>query len=388
MSDKVQLKDPTLLLTPHPSFKCSERIHASNNDFDKELLVDFDEEEIGRIKFSCTIPHNKNSSTQKTDIDHDDDDKVSVLHFRCRDQSVGFLNSNENSASSDDGDTKNNLDSVHEVVDPNFFDSGYTLAGRTGFQIWAGSRVMMEGLIPWWIDDTSYGDDKNRCCCQLVQNVSAWDKLKYYQEFISNGAKILELGSGVGVVGTSLAAIGGQVLLTDLPTLVDYSLWPNLIINSSNGGNKTAITSTDDHAPSWLGKDALRIHNSGWASTTSMDWSKPLKSQLSQEQIDEIEIIISCDCVWLVSMLDGLLDSVSSVFESTKAKDVSFLMSFQRRDTKDGSQSSTFTTVDRVLSSVEERGWKLDCLAWRPVTVRGEDNWKQEKDVFVFEIKP
>lgn len=168
-------------------------------------------------------------------------------------------------------------------------------------------------------------------------------------------------------------------------TLVDYSLWPNLTLNSSLPGDDD--NEIESISPSWLGRHAVQIHK-GWASTTVMDWSKPLKTQLSQKQINDIEIIISCDCVWLVSMLDGLLDSVSSVFESSKAEDISFLMSFQRRDTKEGNESSTFTTVDRVLSSVEDRGWKLECLAWRPVTVKGDDNFTEEKEVFVFEIKP
>ncbi len=409
------IRDPSLLLTPHPSFQCSEEIAPRT-----ALLEEDDEEELGRIKFACTIPLisssesasscSNNTHIQRNPLVEQDTPSInqnptlSTLHFRCREESVGFLNSNENSEISTRS-TSEKDDSIDGIVDPNFFDSGYTLAGRTGFQIWAGSRVMMEALLPWrGIYTTKSTIDNNQntnelsSVTTLVQNVDACNKLKYYQHLISNGAKILELGSGVGVVGTSLAAVGGEVLLTDLPTLVDYSLWPNVIMNNKNAHKNNDIDNNDceklneetkksHSSPSWLGNHAVPIHN-GWASCKTMDWSKPLTSQLSHEQIQNIELIVSCDCVWLVSMLDGLLDSVSSIFENSAARDVSFLMSFQRRDTKDGNQSSTFTTVDRVLTSVEERGWKFECLAWRRVVVSGDDDFKEEKDVFVFEIRP
>ncbi len=153
MKNKLNLKDPSLLLTPHPYFRCNETTLTSNDLQEDEE----DDDEIGRIKFSCTVPLINDSTTTKAPLCSESNSEqqasnpinVSTLHFRCRDQSVGFLNSNENSATVQDDD--------HEVVDPNFFDAGYTLAGRTGFQIWAGSRVMMEG--------TNYLEILTYICC-------------------------------------------------------------------------------------------------------------------------------------------------------------------------------------------------------------------------------
>lgn len=380
--ERQNLRDPSLLLSPHTSFKCGETIKPSINDYDSD-------EEVGRVEFSCTVPNPfcDLASTTSSSV------ATTTLRFRCRDQSVGFLLSNETSASDD----PENLDSCHETMDPNFFDVGYTAAGRTGFQIWAGSRVMMETLLPW-----PYSLPSGR----IVNSLDANERMEEYRRLVLNGAKILEFGSGVGVVGTSLAAVGAQVLMTDLTTLVDCSLKPNIIANAtatatksnaegqaSNGNYqndkmKHEKTKQEQNIlPSWLGIEAKSVHK-GSLSAMALDWTKPVEEQLKPEQINDIRIIISCDCVWLVSMLDGLLNSVSTVFESSKSNDIAFLMSFQRRNAKEGNESATFTTVERVLSSVEARGWKLKSLAWRPVLVKGEDDWQEEKDVFVFEIKP
>jgi hypothetical protein len=91
-------------------------------------------------------------------------------------------------------------------------------------------------------------------------------------------------------------------------------------------------------------------------------------------------------------MLTSLLDTVESIFKSSSHNNPSFILSFQRRDAKDGEESSSFTTVNRIISSVKKRGWTIDCLAWRPVTVRKEecngDVKEEQSEVFVFDINP
>mmetsp|Transcript_7827 Transcript_7827/g.11316 ORF Transcript_7827/g.11316 Transcript_7827/m.11316 type:complete len:124 (+) Transcript_7827:569-940(+) len=123
-------------------------------------------------------------------------------------------------------------------------------------------------------------------------------------------------------------------------------------------------------------------------------------------------------------MLTALLDTVESLFrtimrtqtedkDKDKVKDKEkdkpvFLMSFQRRDTKEGDGSAMFTTVRRVVDDVKARGWKMECLAWRYVydhdtTANDHDNDDNDhkndededdegnqtrKEVFIFEITP
>lgn len=361
------LKDPSNLLSPYSSLKCSEAIRPLNFD-SHEYDSDYDEEEIGQIEFICSFPlhpvvqHNSATSSHIT------------LRFRCRDQSVNFLQSGEPTECQPDEKTE-----CQEAIDPHFFDTGYTLAGSTGFQIWAGSRIMMETLLHY---PSTLSESRNLVNCMKRNSI-----IEMYQNRIKDGANILELGSGVGVVGTSLAAVGGHVLMTDLPTLVDYSLCPNIFVNTAKGNLSTENNDGCQSPPTWLGSDVSAIHN-GWASATALDWTRPVQDQLTTRQTDEVQIIVSCDCVWLVSMLDGLLDSVEAIFNASTHDDISFLMSFQRRDSKESNNSSMFTTVEKVLSAVDLKGWNLTCLAWRPIVVKCENDSKEEREVFVFEIKP
>eukprot|EP00957_Ditylum_brightwellii_P064268 4877192-Ditylum_brightwellii.AAC.1 len=48
------------------------------------------------------------------------------------------------------------LEQVNDrAVDPNFFDTGYALAGHTGFQVWAGSQLCLETLtFPQELEDS------------------------------------------------------------------------------------------------------------------------------------------------------------------------------------------------------------------------------------------
>ena len=217
-------------------------------------------------------------------------------------------------------------------------------------------------------------------------------RLNEIQTRIRNGARMIELGSGVGVVGTYLSAIGSQVILTDLPTLVENAIDYNLNRNKTIMDITTSSSSVDNTAcPSWLAKDGIRIGN-GWAAAIPLDWTRPLHEQLSHDQTSSIEFIIASDVIFLASMLNSLLNTVNSIFQasSSSSNSPSFILSFQRRDAKAGEDSVAFTTVSGFVTEIHRRGWTLDCLAWRPVTVRRETNdglvVNDESEVFVFEI--
>jgi hypothetical protein len=116
----------------------------------------------------------------------------------------------------------------------------------------------------------------------------------------------------------------------------------------------------------------------------SLDWSQqPLEDQfMSVEQMEQVDLVIASDCVFLVDMLRMLLDTVSIVFQRSMVRRPSLLLSFQRRDAKDGDDSESFTTVNRVIREVQAKNWSMECLAWRPVVVNEETT-----EVFVFEIR-
>ena len=194
------------------------------------------------------------------------------------------------------------------------------------------------------------------------------------------------------MVGTYLSAIGSQVLLTDLPTLVENAIDCSLARNEKI----TALisnenTDTPAKCPQWLAPYGIKIGN-GWAATSPLDWTQPLNEQLTIEQSSAIDFVVASDVVFLVSMLKSLFDTVESIFKASSNNNPSFILSFQRRDAKEGEESSSFTTVKGVISAVEDRGWICECLAWRPVAVKKEESngtvTDDESEVFVFEIKP
>lgn len=280
------------------------------------------------------------------------------MEFSCREPSCGALEAAEDAAVLADDDY---------YVDPNFFDEAYTLAGKTGFKVWTGSRLLIETLT--WPQPSD--------CARLTQ----------IQGRISSGAKICELGAGVGVVGTYLAANGANVLITDLPTLVENAIDCNLERNKTRFSHNE---SSGEECPSWLQPHGLKIRK-GWADSTPIDWTCPIDEQLTEAQSTGIDLIVASDVVFLVEMIDSLFSTVAALFKASVANNPSFILSFQRRNQKDAKENETFSTVNGVLENVKRRGWTYDCLAWRSILAkRDEDDTviEEETEVFVFEIKP
>ena len=335
------------------------------------------------------------------------------LEFSCRRGSVGVLEEHEIAPRSS---TQEALEeATYEQVDPQFFDPGYTLAGATGFQIWAGTRLLIETLlIPHTTDcprlqeiqrhlhsTHHHNQDGNNNDSNNIDR----DHPKKQQKRLTK--RILELGAGIGVVGITLAAelVDVQVLLTDLPTLVDHATQWNLHAN-----RRIRLEGEEETQPpppplnNWFPTEPILVshaNNNGWAATAALDWRIPVQEQLPWSVYSNLDYIVASDCVWLVSMLDALLNTVATIFEassSSSSPPPTLLLSFQRRDTSEGDDSPNFTTVQRVIHSVTARGWSMECLAWRPVgrsanlrtneSSKVEDVDPDEKEVFVFAIQP
>jgi hypothetical protein len=323
MTDNERLRRP-----PSKGFHCGERPIDDENNHDEEVS--------NRVLFHC-----KASDSQE-------------LIFYCRDVSCGVLLDNETSLL---GTEEEDDDAEPPPVDPNFFDSGYTLAGRTGFQVWAGTRLLLDSLL--WPQP-----------CDS-------DRLKYWQQQVPR-INILELGAGIGVVGTLLAYAGASVLLTDLPTLVHNAIAPNLKRNST----RESITVRASASRFWSHNKPVRI-GQGWAAATPLNWTKPLSEQIPEETVQELDLIVASDCVFLKDMLDNLLNTVEAVFEvhnraHTNRSPV-LLLSFQRRDSE---KDEKFTTVTGILEELQRRRWSITCLCWAPNVIAKE----QESQVFVFEL--
>ena len=110
------------------------------------------------------------------------------------------------------------VDQDEVVVDPFIFNPDYSAASQTGMaKVWDGSWTILRMLR-----DDPESELAKQC---------------------RSGAVCLELGSGSGLVGLAAAALGGHVLLTDVPTVAENSLQPNIDSNATIN-TKFAVNAT------------------------------------------------------------------------------------------------------------------------------------------------
>ena len=319
---------------------------------------------------------------------------VRRLNFNCRDKSSGVLLPSEPSVTKED--TYDGPPS-----DPFFFEKGFYLEAKTGFQVWPGSRLMVEAFTTCRSSSSSSSSSSNS---SLMEELS---------HNISGGRlNILEVGAGIGVVGSCLAAAGGNVLITDLPVLVEHGIGPNLRRNGRaiNGSvdegeecirqqqpcpkflldtscasssqttttsTTTTTTTTDTTAASSF--DAVQI-GKGWAKAAVLDWFKPVEEQLALSTTSDIDVIVACDCIFLRKLANPLLTTIAAIFEHSRSNNPKkFFFTFQRRN-----MMGLFIQLEELLGMIEERGWTVECIAWRDVHV--EDDGVHQN--YLFQVTP
>ena len=312
MANNQLLYAPDLACTPiNPALSCGE-----------EWSCEYDDDD-GPITFYIELPPQHNR-----------------LNFSCRDKSSGVLLPREPSLQ-----TKEEDECDDNRNDPFFFSPGFYLEAKTGFQPWPGARLMIEAFT-----------------CDMKN-----DRIEQWQTKLRNKdhLNVLEVGGGIGIVGTCIAALGARVTITDLPVLVDHGIIPNLRRNASTANE-----------PDSNEKDNMQI-GEGYARATVLDWLKPISEQLSQEQISSFDVIIGCDCLFLDKLVDPFLNTVSDLFEQSK-KRPTLLFTYQRRNMK-----GVFSTLEDLLKRMETRGWSVYCLAWRSITVEGDG----QHELYLFEAR-
>ena len=250
--------------------------------------------------------------------------------------------------------------------DPHFFEKGYDLEAKTGFKVWPGSRLILQAFLSP-IDGSAFG------------------RLKYWQKRLLNSSKplnILELGAGIGVVGGSLAAAGGNVVMTDVSVLVKHGMSPNLVRNKNKDCKEDKCSPflsslhSSEHCEE-ISPDPISI-GSGYARPTILDWYKPVCEQLSKRAYSDVDLIIASDCIFLTKIVDPMFDVLAEIFHhSSRPEEVACLLTYQRRN-----QMGVFITLENVLEKIDQRGWRVQCLAWRLVVVEDDG----EHELYLFEI--
>ena len=432
------IPNPSSMRLISPELLCGEEPASNKNNYDD----DQEEEHVGPITFHITLPSTSlpslTSSSSSSSSSSDDDNIIPYHHqqqhhhqsrrleFNCRDRSCGVLLPTEPSVPAIilDGRT-----------DPFFFEPGFSLEAMTGFQIWPGSRLVVEAFtcsssnsnnnivvdsiaVPPLIPITTTEIPSAILPSSLLATTTSSSiLLKEYQETTSlikptinhiRGMNILEVGAGCGAVGTCLAAAGGNVLITDLSILVEHGIWPNLRRNSNNNNSSSSNNNSDEallspsssshfsECPSFLetaikyaptSNDNYNNHDpvpigKGWASAAVIDWFQPLSLQLSNETISNVDIIVACDCLFLKKLIDPLLNMISDIFDAAAARndsnDCKLLFTYERRN-----MMGLFISLEDLLEKiVNERGWLVECLSWRTISVEDDG----EHDLYLFQV--
>uniref|UniRef100_A0A0G4HYQ2 Methyltransferase small domain-containing protein n=1 Tax=Chromera velia CCMP2878 TaxID=1169474 RepID=A0A0G4HYQ2_9ALVE len=232
-----------------------------------------------------------------------------------------------------------------DCVDPNLFDDEYDLAAATGFtRVWAGSRVMLD-----FLKESSRPSLTNK--------------------------KVLDLGSGAGLLGLCCAAMGSSVLMTDVKPVVEDILRVNLEANSGTegerelqeeGGSYAAACPSSSGAmgrseqtcgakAAWPGAVAV---GSGSALALPLDWKKDVREQvasfsdLKAADFASVETILAAECVWLKELLQPFVRTLKSLLMLCENAPLC-LVSFVERG-REGSE--TFTTRAEFLTALTDAG--------------------------------
>ena len=214
-----------------------------------------------------------------------------------------------------------------ETVEPNFFDADFTIAASTGSLMWEGS----------W------------ACIEQLRQPESWLSQRL------RGAKVVELGSGIGLLGLCAAAVGASVLLTDVPSVVTSTLSDNVAANHRDA-LVLAPPPTTSPAGSHRWEDAGSV-GAGSAAAQPLDWTVPLAQQTAPHDPREADVVLAAECVWLRDLVPPFVQTVCALLSSPRRPRC--VMAFRERAT---AQSTTFSSAREVLGAFTEAGCEVVAL--------------------------
>jgi predicted nicotinamide N-methyase len=169
--------------------------------------------------------------------------------------------------------------------------------------------------------------------------------------------RVLELGSGTGLVGLAMAGLGADVVLTDLPTIHS-----NLARNAMD--NSAVIT-----------------QNGGSARTGILDWTKPTLCQLTPPAVhqgqhetmtDKFPLILAADSLYSPDHPHMLVDSIEVWLSSDKHAKV--IVEFPYRDAYLPEIKTFRDRMEKMGLSIHDEGEEKGYDDWGTSGASGEDD--------------
>ncbi|KAI8593457.1 putative methyltransferase-domain-containing protein [Geranomyces variabilis] len=216
-----------------------------------------------------------------------------------------------------------------DFVDPYLFDPSYTLAAATGFSVWEGAITLLSFL-------------------HSSSDPAAHD---FRRRVVTNREKILELGSGTGIGGVGIAALGGDVLLTDVDSVCDIT---------RNNVARNLPKDSSSVPSGW--KAATRV-GLGTAAVQTLDWSVPVSSQIAPNDPRSAPLIVAAEVAWLVDLVPCFVQTLADLLRPhAGVTDKTCYWAYKERGVE--GVSKMFTTMPRVMAIFRDLGCEVSEV-WR-----------------------
>jgi len=176
----------------------------------------------------------------------------------------------------------------------------YSVAASTAWLVWEGSWALIESL----------GREHDPWLRELVQ-----------------GKRVLELGAGTGLLGLAAAAAGGHCVLTDVSSMTEGSLRPNVEGNdtpihgeaaAARSSNLAQHPANDTRLPGWT-ENGSRVGPRGSADVQALDWYKPVGEQRSPVDVMAAEVILAAECAWLAELVEPFITTLVALLSGPHA---------------------------------------------------------------------